>query len=63
MLIVDDIVHIHTTIIGAVVSLTTGPSSGNVIGNGNGDVLFSREALTNAMGGSQSYSILFWRKI
>ena len=63
MLIADDIVHIHTTIIGAVVSLTTGPSSGNVIGNGNGDILYSRQALSNAMGGSQTYSILFWREV
>ncbi len=63
LLIADDIVHIHTTIIGAVVSLTTGPSYGNVIGNGNGDVLYSRQALSNAMGGSQSYSILFWREV
>ena len=31
--------------------------------NGNGDVLYSREALSNAMGGSQSYSLLFWREV
>jgi len=48
LLIADDIVHIHTTIYGAVSSLTTAPSSGNVIGNGNGEVLFSREAIGNA---------------
>ncbi|MFQ5553660.1 MAG: hypothetical protein ACE5EW_08120, partial [Thermoplasmata archaeon] len=65
LLIVDDIVHIHTTIIGAVYSLTTAPSSGNVLGNGSGEVLFSREALAAAMLGaaSKSYSILAWREL
>ncbi|MFQ5804639.1 MAG: PilX N-terminal domain-containing pilus assembly protein [Candidatus Methylomirabilales bacterium] len=64
LLIADDIVHIHTTIIGAVVSLTTGPSSGNVLGNGSGEVLFSGQAIANAIGGggSQSYSILAWHQ-
>ncbi|MFQ5989889.1 MAG: hypothetical protein ACE5K9_08240 [Candidatus Methylomirabilales bacterium] len=50
LLIADDIVHIHSRIIGAVVSLTLGPSSGNVLGNGSGEVLYSNEALANAFG-------------
>lgn len=48
LLIADDIIHIHTTIIGAVVGLSPFPSSGNCIGNGTGDVLFSRQAIKDA---------------
>lgn len=48
LLIVDDLVHLHTTIIGAVVVLTDGPSSGNVLGNGHGSILYSRAALSRA---------------
>lgn len=63
LLIADDIVHIHTTILGAVVSLTTAPSSGNVIGNGSGEVLFSRAALAAA--GNlfhKIWPVLAWRE-
>ncbi len=67
LIIADDIVHIHTKIIGAVVSLTTGPSSGNVIGNGSGQVLFSREALTLAAGAGGRWGKVFplvsWREV
>ncbi len=49
LLMADDIVHIHSDIIGAVVALTPDPSDGNCIGNGNGSVLFSSEAVTSAM--------------
>jgi len=66
LLIADDIVHIHTDIIGAVVSLTTGPSFGNVLGNGSGRVLYSRQALANAMGGGAAtgtYSVLSWHEL
>ena len=48
LLIADDVVHIHSTIIGAVFVLTQLSSSGNCIGNGTGEVLFSREAIANA---------------
>ncbi|MDQ7818563.1 MAG: hypothetical protein RDU14_16175 [Melioribacteraceae bacterium] len=48
LLIADDIIHIHTNIIGAVVALSPSPSDGNCIGNGNGDVLFSRAAINQA---------------
>jgi len=47
LIIADDIVHIHNTIIGAVVSLTPFPSEGNVIGNGKGQILYSSEALNS----------------
>jgi hypothetical protein len=46
--IADDVVHIHSTVTGAIVSLTKAPSQGNVIGNGTGKVLFSRAALASA---------------
>lgn len=45
LIIADDIVHIHATIIGALVSLTSSPSEGNVIGNGSGNILYSSAAL------------------
>jgi len=45
LIIADDIVHIHTTIIGAVMNLTSAPSTGNCIGNGSGSVLYSNEAI------------------
>jgi len=49
LLIADDIVHVHNEIIGAIFVLTQFPSSGNVIGNGNGKVLYSNLALENAI--------------
>ncbi len=45
LIIADDLVHIHTQIIGAVFVLTAGPSEGNCIGNGSGSIIFSREAV------------------
>ncbi len=45
LIIADDMVHMHNTIIGAIFLLTVGPSGGNCIGNGTGDVLFSKEAI------------------
>ena len=41
LIITDDIIHIHATIIGAVVVLTPAPSGGNCLGNGSGEVLYS----------------------
>lgn len=64
LLIADDIVHIHSTITGAVVSLTGAPSEGNVIGNGNGKVLFSRAALAGAGTPAQKiWPIFSWREV
>ena len=48
LIIADDIVHIHTTVIGALISLTPNPSEGNSIGNGDGEVKFSKEAILAA---------------
>ena len=48
LILADDIVHIHTTIIGAVMNLTSAPSEGTCIGNGSGKVLYSNEAIAAA---------------
>ena len=47
LIIADDIEKIHTTIIGALISMTTSPS-GNCIGNGSGEILYSNAALQAA---------------
>jgi hypothetical protein len=49
LIIVDDMIHIHADIYGAVFLLTAGPSEGNCIGNGEGMVLFSKEAIMTAI--------------
>ena len=49
LIVADDIVHINSTLIGAVFSLIPTPSEGNIIGTGNGALLFSREAVLAAM--------------
>ncbi len=50
IIIADDIIHLHTTVIGAIISITPSPSSGNTIGNGSGQVLFSRQAIADGIG-------------
>lgn len=50
LVIADDVVHIHSTIIGGLICLSPAPSEGNCIGNGTGDVYFSTEAITRATG-------------
>jgi hypothetical protein len=67
LVICDDIVHLHDTIIGAVVSLTLAPSSGNVIGNGTGAVLFSKTSIKKAtevavMPSNGSQNAVAWRE-
>lgn len=48
LVISDDVVHVHSTIVGALVVLTQAPTEGNCVGNGTGSILYSRQALTNA---------------
>lgn len=48
ILIADDILKIHATVLGTLVSLTPNPSAGNCIGNGSGTVLFCRAAIEQA---------------
>jgi len=67
LLIADDIIHIHGTIVGAVVSLTPSPSSGNAIGNGSGFALFSNTNILKATEGAVlvpngSQDALAWRE-
>ena len=52
LIIADDIIHIHGIILGAVIALTPSPSEGNCIGNGEGSILFSREAIKRGTAGS-----------
>jgi len=53
LVLVDNIDKIHTTIIGAVFTMAPSPAS-NCVGNGNGDVLYSAQAVAKAFwtGGS-----------
>ncbi len=56
LIIADDMVHVHTTIIGAIVCLTSNPSEGNCIGNGNGTVLYSSAAINQGVATTQTSS-------
>ena len=51
ILITDDLVHLNGNgaLLGAIYVLTQTPSEGNCIGNGTLDVLYSREAIGNAL--------------
>jgi hypothetical protein len=63
LLIADDVEKIHCLIIGAVVAMAPTPV-GNCIGNGTGDVLFSREAIEVASsisaGGDGGVTVVSW---
>ena len=50
LMIIDDMEHIHNDILGAMFVLTVGPSGGNCIGNGQGTLMYSDEALLLALG-------------
>lgn len=52
LLIADDLSHFHSNLnlLGAIVVLSPNPSEGNSIGNGSGDVLYSSQAIMNAVG-------------
>jgi len=45
LIIADELIHIHCTVIGAMTALSPSPAAGNCIGNGTGDVLYSSKAL------------------
>ncbi|MBI1928710.1 hypothetical protein HYR99_31255 [Candidatus Poribacteria bacterium] len=49
LIIADDLIHIHNTIIGGIINLTSAPLEGNCIGNGSGAVLYSRAAIETAV--------------
>jgi hypothetical protein len=67
ILIVDDIIQFKATLIGALICLNPFPSSGNCLGNGNGDILYSTDAIINATNvsgaagaGSSKSSVIAW---
>lgn len=65
VIVVDDILHVQTTIIGAIIGLSASPSAGNCIGNGVGDVLYSTEAIRNITGllaAVTGRNILLWKE-
>ncbi|MBN4054406.1 pilus assembly PilX N-terminal domain-containing protein [Nitrospira defluvii] len=63
IIIADNYEKIHNTIIGAVVTLTDDPDS-DQIGNGNGAVLYSQEAIANALAsGSTGLTAESWREV
>jgi len=51
IIIVDDIIHIQlaATVIGAIIVLTPAPAGGNCIGNSDGKILYSTEAVFDAL--------------
>lgn len=49
IVIADDIIHVHTNIYGAVVGLSPSPSDGNCLGSGNGSILYSKDAVNQAV--------------
>jgi Tfp pilus assembly protein PilX len=64
IIIVDDYVHIHNNIYGTIIALTESPSSGNVIGNGNGEVRYSSQAISVAKGYLNSFiDVVAWREL
>jgi hypothetical protein len=50
IIITDDINLYKGDVLGAIVSLTTNPSGGSIMGNGSGTIKFSREAILKATG-------------
>lgn len=56
IIIADDIIHVHTSIYGAIISLSSSPSDGNCIGNGNGSILYSKAAVDQAVSTVNSFS-------
>jgi Tfp pilus assembly protein PilX len=63
IIIADDYIHIHDTVIGAVMTLSTAPSTGNCIGNGNGDVLYSSTAISNALSSLTGVRLVSWHDV
>lgn len=49
LIIADDVIHLQSNIIGAVVSLTQNPSTGNTVGLSSGYIKYSKEALANVL--------------
>lgn len=56
IIIGDDIVHVHTTVIGAVIGIGSSSSEGSLLGNGNGSILYSKTAVDQAVTQASSSS-------
>jgi hypothetical protein len=63
IVIVDDLIHVHNTIIGAAINLTSDPSAGNCIGNGTGSILYSQTAVANALNAVAQWTLTSWREV
>ncbi len=61
LVITDDIIHLHNQIIGALITLTSNPSTGNVLGNGTGSVCYSSQAF-NGIGFLEQIEPTFWKE-
>ena len=59
IIIADDMVHVHSTVIGTIIILTPSPSSGNTVGNSDGAVLYSTEAIFDALTGTNLEKRMF----
>ncbi len=49
LVIADDIIRLHTNILGAVFVLSSSPSEGNCLGNGSGSVIYSSQAVASGV--------------
>lgn len=61
LIIADNVEHIHNTIIGAVITLSE-TVEGNCIGNGNGSILYSSQALAKAFWASGGMELTWQEK-
>ncbi|HOG11771.1 MAG TPA: pilus assembly PilX N-terminal domain-containing protein [Smithellaceae bacterium] len=63
IMIIDDYVHEHNDMLGCVITLSTSPSSGNVLGNGNGYIHYSTAAIGAALALVAGPSKTSWRDV
>jgi Tfp pilus assembly protein PilX len=64
IMIIDDLIHTHNDIFGAIITLTPNPSEGNVIGNGSGAVRYSKLAIQLALESiKQGVKVISWREL
>lgn len=68
LIIADDVIHLQSDLLGAVISLTPAPSAGNVVGNATGWLRYSREVLQNAteeiltLGNGSGANVIAWKE-
>jgi len=62
LIIADDVIHLHGELLGGVIAFSDS-LSGNVVGNGSADILYSNEAILAALGFLRTHgrpSVLAW---